>query len=65
MKMTVKEWNEGINFLKTAEVGCYAEHNNRKVWVEDMCGGRYLLTEGGEVCGLTFSVIRAMVFLDR
>lgn len=61
--MKTREWNEGIRFLQTAEEGDYIEHNGRMVEVTEMCGGRFLLTEYKEVCGLVDEEWRAMQFL--
>lgn len=63
--MTTKEWNEGTDFLMTAEEGCWIEEGNRRVEVVDMCGGRFLCIEDGEVAGLFDEVWRAMSFLRK
>lgn len=61
--MTNTEWNDTLAFLCSATVGQWVENDNRKVVVEDMCGGTYLMYEDGEVSGLTDSVIVALCFL--
>ena len=61
--MTCTEWNMGIEFLTTEEVGAWVDHEDRTVIIEEMCGGRYLLLDRKEVCGVTDSVIEAMSFL--
>lgn len=63
--MTTKEWNEGINFLTTATEGCWIEEGDRQVEVVDMCGGRYLCLEAGEVVALLKEEWRAMSFLSN
>ena len=61
--MTNREWNAGIEYLTTAEVGMWASHEDRTVIVNTMCGGRYTLFDHKEMCGVTDSVINAMAFL--
>ena len=61
--MTTKEWNEGIEFLETADEGCWIENSNRRVEIVNMIGGRFLCFEDDEVCKLCDEEWRAMSFL--
>lgn len=62
--MTNTAWNEAIEWaMGNREAGDWAEHEGRQVEVVTMCGGRFLCTEGGEVCGLVDSPVQVAVFL--
>lgn len=61
--MTNLEWNAAVEYLMTASVGSYVEHEGRKVSVEEMAGGRYLLSDSEGVAGLTDEIGQAMLFL--
>lgn len=63
--MNKKQWNFCVEFLSNQGVGAFVSENNRKVEIVDMCGGRYLLFEDGEVCGVVETVLEAVRFLDR
>lgn len=62
-KVTEFEWNSAREWLETGAEGSYAENAGRRVEVVNMCGGRYLLYEFGEVAGLTDEIGKALVFL--
>lgn len=65
MMMTAREWNMGIEFLKTAEEGQWVEHNGRRVDVIPMVAGRFVMFEKNmEFCGATDEEWRAMQFLQ-
>ena len=64
-ELTAEEWNEGIEFLQNAEQGSWIEYKDRKVAVENMCGGRYLCYENGEVEKLVETEAEAMLFLKE
>ena len=61
--MTAKEIEEYMEFLRTAEVGDWAENGRRVVEVVDMVGGRFLGYDGRDVALLTNSEFRAVDFL--
>lgn len=61
--MTTKEWNEGINYLMTAEEGDWISEGDRLVEVVNMCGGRFLCVDSEGVVYLTDAVSKAMSFL--
>lgn len=61
--MTSREWNEGINFLMSAEEGDWLAEDDRHVEVVNMCGGRFLCLDTEGVVLLTDAVSRAMSFL--
>lgn len=64
--MTTTMWNKGIAYLMNGTVGCWIEHNGRKVEIVNMCGGRYLChDEDGNMSGLFHEEWRAMEFLKN
>lgn len=58
---------EAVEFLTTEEVGAWVSNNEetRKVIIENMCGGKYLLIDCGEISGLTDNIIEAINFLKE
>lgn len=63
MKMTNKEWNMGIDFLKNAEEGQWVEHNNRRVEIVSMIAGKFMLLDKSGFAGVVDEEWRAMEFL--
>lgn len=63
MKYTDQEKQAVMDFLRFAEVGSFIEEENRTVTIEDMCGGRFLLYEDGELVELTEWLGRAFNFI--
>ena len=61
--MNEKERKEVLDYLNGDEA-YWVENGERLVEVVDMCGGRFLLTENGEVCGLTNNAEEATLFLS-
>ena len=62
--MTNTMWNEAIEWANGNRAeGDWAEHEGRQVEIVAMCGGRFLCTEGGEVCGLVETPLQAVWFL--
>lgn len=63
--MTNKEWNMGIEYLKTASEGGFIEHENRSVVIRNMCGGKFMCYENGEFVYLLQEEVWAMIFLQQ
>lgn len=63
--MTLREWINAAEWLTSGEEGDYVTHEGRTAEVVNMCGGRYLLTENGEVIGLEHELVNALMFLDK
>lgn len=61
--MTAKEWNTAIYYLEHGEFGDWVENDGRMVSIENMAGGRFLLMENNEVCGLVDEEWKAAHFL--
>lgn len=62
--MINKMWNAAIAWASSERnTGDWAEHDGRTAEAVDMCGGRFLLTEGGDVCGLVNSPVQVAWFL--
>ena len=62
--MTPNEWNLALDYLEQSETGAWVEENGRTAIVENMCGGRYLLTENNEIVGLVDEEWKALHFIQ-
>lgn len=62
---TTEDWDVIEDWLFLCGTGCYVENdkNGRNIERTDMCGGKYLMSENGYVCGQTDSVEDAINFL--
>lgn len=56
---------ETKRWLKNGSYGDWVEENGRRITVENMAGGRYLLTEAGEVAGQTNSEQYALEWMTK
>lgn len=63
MTITVKEWNMMLDYLMNGKEGDYVEYAERRVYIEDMAGGCYLLCDTDGVVGLTENMDKAILFL--
>lgn len=56
---------ETKRWLKNGSYGDWVEEGNRRITIENMAGGRYLLTEAGEVAGQTNSEQYALEWMTK
>ena len=76
--LTTAEYNSVIEFLDRAEEGEFAESENRRVEVANLCGGKFLhyekesyedycgnLHESWAIAGQTNDPVKSAIFLSR
>ena len=77
-KFTADMWNKTMEWLESAEEGCFADNGDRMVEVANLVGGRYLhyikeywydfmgnYHEAWAVAGQSDSVIKSVHFLNH